>query len=636
MAQPGGSRPSPLVPPLTPGMPKPDMVGLRTYYVPPRLVGSIRHWSGINNRSGVSPLLRHAAGLGFNSIWLGAMSVATRRHSWRNGVLRAGNLYATRDHFALDPEISSAPRGIARRARTPWELEEIDRTDRVHLAHFCKTANDGGMRVIADLVCQQVAADHPMVLQEDAEIAALTAHCRENGLDYRRIRATDDGFEIGGSGIVVGLAMAARRFAEPLPLDLDKHVVDSPFAKLPHAYYFRFHRGRDLSLELGDIGPHDGEDVAVVNYHSPAAIAAFVTGEDGRPGLWKQVIDWYLDLGFTGFRCDVAHAVPAYVWDILLDYARRRHRDTVFIADVAEATGDQLEKIATVSTITEEGERPGFDVGMIGVDWNNLVSSGFLDRDMPLIEHATDRGIMGFADNHDTTRTIPEELFQRFGGRPDVNRIVRATAFRNYALALMLSNSSFMPMGFEYCKSPRAEMFRGAAPINQWRTLQRTRGDDDHPLNLTKGVMAVNQLKAALGVEECQILIPEFDLTTDECLGWMRVAYIDREDGAMKTEVMIMVNLAPEEGPVAIDSAFIKNWTRSSSFIRSFARGGGGTDMVAWSMDGDVDTERRINIVHDILILHMPIGRRLSMAVDLDWDPEPVDRSTPRWVLNLR
>ncbi|TAL26881.1 MAG: hypothetical protein EPN97_18800, partial [Alphaproteobacteria bacterium] len=53
------------------------MPGHRIYYVPPRLVGSISNWSGLDDPKGESWLLEHAADLKFNAIWFSPMTQAT-------------------------------------------------------------------------------------------------------------------------------------------------------------------------------------------------------------------------------------------------------------------------------------------------------------------------------------------------------------------------------------------------------------------------------------------------------------------------------------------------------------------------------------------------------------------------------
>lgn len=100
--------------------------------------------------------------MGFNAIWFSPMHKTTNIKVTKDGQELTGSLYAARDHFQLDDEFSAAP----------CQLDK-NKQDQEHLLHFSRQAKEQGISVIGDLVCNHVAADHPLVIQENKDIETI-------------------------------------------------------------------------------------------------------------------------------------------------------------------------------------------------------------------------------------------------------------------------------------------------------------------------------------------------------------------------------------------------------------------------------------------------------------------------------
>ncbi len=151
-------------------------------------------------------------------------------------------------------------------------------------------------------------------------------------------------------------------------------------------------------------------------------------GTRDRSGLMAHVramVDWLVQMGFDGFRCDAAYQVPRDVWADLIAHARSRRSDLVFVAETLGCTVDQ----------TIETARAGFDLVVNSVKWWDF-SSAWLIAQYDLIRHVC--GSIGFPESHDTPR-----LFEESGGCEAAQR-------QRYLFAALFSTGVLMPIGYEF------------------------------------------------------------------------------------------------------------------------------------------------------------------------------------------
>ncbi|HRF63931.1 MAG TPA: alpha-amylase family glycosyl hydrolase, partial [Candidatus Competibacter sp.] len=66
-------------------------------------------------------------------------------------------------------------------------------------------------------------------------------------------------------------------------------------------------------------------------------------------GLYRyfyQIIEYLLQLGFKGFRCDAAYQIPGNLWGRLIREIRQKYPDTIFTAETLGCTADQTKQTA--------------------------------------------------------------------------------------------------------------------------------------------------------------------------------------------------------------------------------------------------------------------------------------------------
>lgn len=469
----------------------------RIYYVPPRMVGQIDNWSGAYNTQGKSWLLDHVADLGFNALWFSPFCQTTAICKEAHGQTLCGSYYAIRDHFKVDPEFSTG---------------NADKDDN-QLRYFCAEAKKKNIRVYADLVFNHVAADHWLVEAENNRIA----ECQRHGLNTPTYAA---------DGSVIGL-----------------RAEDG--SEIP----FLFKRNADFSLIFGGPDHDKWTDVAQINYNSPAARAFFI---DNKDAYFKRVVDWFIDRGFTGFRCDAAYLVPAPVWQEIIGYAKQKSPDALFMAETLGGPPDQIEQLSQARITGSSGrDTPAFDMGMLGIYWWDFQSHGIPYDDHPRGLRMSKFGGAGSPDTHDTDQTLAKTLRQFFNNQSnrDTDRAVADASVRDYAVSTLACNSSYMQMGYEYCNEKQNRVFKGMVTPGDWETLQKHAGKD---LDISSRIRAINKLKENLGVDNCHVHFKECSSGNNGRVLKLHCEYIDIDTRQKKADVILLLNKKPENGPVLV------------------------------------------------------------------------------------
>lgn len=490
------------------------MSGLRILNVHPRLIGSLADWSGLSAPDGQPWLLQHAREMGFNALWFNPLTKTTEAVVERAGGRKlTGSLYAATDHFAFDPEFSAKPAEADKAARAAADDE--------HIRHFTAQAAAQGITVMADMVFNHVAADHPLVTAETAQIEAIRKKARNIAPVFH-------------NDTVIGM-----RYDQG--------------AEQGKTLHFKFSRNRDFSLLFHKTDIETWDDVAQVNYDSPAGVDYFVKGADGQPGYWKQVIDWHIDRGFTGFRCDVAYKIPPAVWVELVQHAHDHLPEAVFMAETIGDYGmaDALKN----ATVTVNGkEEKAFDLAMLPLYWWNFRDHWIIDENRRL-QDMSRYGGAGFPDNHDTEHTIASYALSNHADHRTQDELYRTTAaicLRNYAVSALLCNSVYMQMGYELCRR-QVPVFADPSIRQYWKDIVAERGDKSHPLNLTDRIRAINDFKAQL--DDARAIV-RFDNISSAGPGGRLVkvecTLMQRETGAALGKMVLCLNEKPELGPLRI------------------------------------------------------------------------------------
>lgn len=526
------------------------MPGQTIYYVPPRLVGSIRNWSGMEEADGESWLLKHAADLKFNAIWFSPMTVATGVTKDMHGKTLTGSYYAIKDHFALDADSSCG------------DAEK----DKQHLKHFAKQAEKKGIRLYADLVFNHVAADHPLVAEEDKEIAEIR---KKSHGHLNLIR--------GHKNKLIGVSWHESGQEKQ--------------------FHFKFRRNDDLKLQFGGPPEDPWTDAAQVNYSSPEARRFFVEGDAAHKGYWKQVIDWHLDNGFTGFRCDAAYLIPPESWEELINYAHQRHPEATFMAETLCQNVPKVERMANATIVENGKERPAFDLGMLGFYWWDMKADWLPEGENKRVQQMSKFGGAGSPDTHDTETTVAGGMRKSFNHAARSNHIVADVSVREYAVAVLASNSSYVQMGYEFCNEKQNSVFRGQVSEQDWKSLvQKARGKT---LDISDKMRAINELKEGLHVENCRVNITEHCPIQDDKLIKIRCEYIDVDTNRKTAEVVLIVNQRPENGAVKLTDGGLLRHLEKSGLER---------------LQPGQAASKGEPVISDVVIFHTPIVKAPAKA----------------------
>lgn len=523
-------------------------------------MGPVRNWSGLEAPDHGSWLLDHAEGLGFNAILFSPFQITSNAQTFKHNAVQSGSLYAIRDHFALDPEFSAGSAEL----------------DRDHLRHFTDLAKQKNIRVFADLVFNHIALDHPLVQEENAAIRAIIDSSHKSGKPLKPILIPGE----NGEQKIIGVAYEDKG---------------------PRQLMFKFARTMDLqALTPLNFTGTTGHDTVQINYDSPEAYDFFIRGKDGKPGYWKQVIDYFIDAGFDAFRCDLAYRVPAGWWQELISYAHEKIPDTVFMAETLGGSAQQIEALGQ-ARITQNGkDRPAFDLGMISNHWWDFISGWLWQEEKPRLARMAHFGGAAAPDNHDTQNTVAgfcAEKFSNAGKYPQLmdeqrkQNIISDICLRNYAVSVLIANSAIMQMGYEYCKEKQNEVFRGWSSPQDWKSLLSERGDEDHPLNISERIRRINALKEALNVENCRVVVKDCSLDGDPRLVKIQCSYIDVDTNEETASIVMLVNKKPQHGPIRVTEQQMED-TKNRCLDRLVLGEGDITDRTA---------------IHEIMILHTPV-----------------------------
>ncbi len=190
-------------------------------------------------------------------------------------------------------------------------------------------------------------------------------------------------------------------------------------------------------------------------------------GSPDRAGLLAyciEMVEYLVDLGFRGFRCDAAYQIPRPVWEHLITHIRKTHPDVVFVAETLGCSPEQ----------TRETAAAGFDAIFNSSKWWDFEGGWLLeqyDQTRRLVPS------ISFPESHDT-----ERLFNESGGNLNALK-------QRYLFAALFSAAVMMPIGYEHGFRRRLDVVD-------------TRPEDweDTHLDLTGFIADVNRIKDRFAV----------------------------------------------------------------------------------------------------------------------------------------
>ncbi len=157
-------------------------------------------------------------------------------------------------------------------------------------------------------------------------------------------------------------------------------------------------------------------------------LAQFNHNTADREGLFQyylKIIQFMIDLGVRGFRCDAAYQLPDHLWKRLIETIRSERDDIQFFAETLGCSPEQTLQTANA----------GFDYIFNSSKWWDF------DGDWLLKQYNQTREVVpsiSFAESHDTPR-LCEELNGNIDGIK-----------QRYLFSALFSAGVMMPMGFEF------------------------------------------------------------------------------------------------------------------------------------------------------------------------------------------
>ncbi len=189
----------------------------------------------------------------------------------------------------------------------------------------------------------------------------------------------------------------------------------------------------------------------------------------GDEGLVDWVVDlccYYLDMGFKGFRCDVAGYIPAEAWEKIISTVHIQHPQTFFMAEAFTVGKDILLQLG----------KAGFDYCYASSRWwnyrNRVEQKKFWFFEN--LENIRTSGMesISFPENHDTERLMTE-----YNGNIEMVR-------QELSFIGMIGSAFQITSGFEYGYRTKIHVVK---TDYHWQ--------EDTNIDFTKDIRKINELR---------------------------------------------------------------------------------------------------------------------------------------------
>ncbi len=283
-----------------------------------------------------------------------------------------------------------------------------------------------------------------------------------------------------------------------IDLVINHTARDAPLAQRHPDWYRRDWNG-DLRSPRA-IDPADATrvtvwgDLAELDYGRPEPRGALVD-------YWRAYLLHMMELGVAGFRCDAAYMVPGETWASLIDAAKGRTPDALFVAETLGCTLPQIEQL----------RGSGFDFLFNSSKWWDFDADWLLEQYESFRDFAPS---ISFPESHDTDRLAAE------AGTDDSEQAARLSKFR-YLFAASFATGVMIPVGFEYGFRRRLDVVH-------------TRPEDweEPQFDISDFIAATNAMKAAEPVLNEEGPVRRLTAPHGALLGLMRESAA-RDNGGM-------------------------------------------------------------------------------------------------------
>lgn len=182
---------------------------------------------------------------------------------------------------------------------------------------------------------------------------------------------------------------------------------------------------------------HDWYETVKLNYghdFTTGRDTSHLPGPDAHPetvpDTWRKmdaVLDFWQEMGVSGFRADMAHLVPMEFWHWVIRRARKRERQTFFMAEAYDGDPAKMTDGDVVECLLKAGFDGVYDGPLYkrlmevyeGPKWANDIDEMVWSMD-------TIHSMVRYAENHDEVRLANPQRWG--GGGAPVGRAVSAVA----------------------------------------------------------------------------------------------------------------------------------------------------------------------------------------------------------------
>lgn len=309
---------------------------------------------------------------------------------------RAGSFYSVRDYFDVDPDLALQPEN---------RLAEFDALlARIHAA---------GMQALIDFVPNHVARSYASVVRPDLDFGAEDDQSvffhPQNHFFY-----------------LVDPPDQKLMLSHPPDWQPEEVAFDGAFALEDGSPGHTPKATGDASRSTTTSAPHHTSwyEAIKLNYgwNYVDGISAYGT----TPRTWytmDSIIAYWQERGVDGFRCDMAHLIPAEAWTYLIERAKDRgSEERCFFMAEAYVNSSGLDPITDVQQLLDAG----FDAIYHDNSYDRLIElyrggpQDAYDNEMRMLSERERAAAVEYLENHDESRAAAP-IEQGGFGSPGVN-----------------------------------------------------------------------------------------------------------------------------------------------------------------------------------------------------------------------
>ncbi len=280
-----------------------------------------------------------------------------------------------------------------------------------------------------------------------------------------------------------------------MDLVINHTAKDHPFTRQHSDWYVCDKLGNVKSPGAWDDGKwiEWGDLAEINNADSP--------DKDALWAYWQELVEFYIEKGFDGFRADAAYQVPADLWKLLISAGRKKNKQVRFFAESLGCTPEQTLALANA----------GFDYIFNSSKWWNFQESWLLDQYNQTREITPS---IAFPESHDTPRLADEYK--------DYQPAVR----QKILFSALFSSGWMIPIGMEFGFRKKTDVVHTVP--EDWEGIR---------FDLTDFIRDINAVRTKYKIfnEECPIQIIDND-------NWANIIVLLKTSLNGKEKVMLAIN----------------------------------------------------------------------------------------------